>query len=174
MATPVRAAPLPPGALLARYRDAGHYTDCYALDVAPPVSHTAYVEAFYTSWLFRLERRVLAVVAHPSSDAEASQLAAGTRATFAAWRVEARTAEQLLLCDVNGRTRSWLMTTAENADAGGTLYFGSAIVPARHCGEAAAALEFPYRQLLGFHRVYSRALLRVAAARLGSSAGRLQ
>jgi hypothetical protein len=173
MPTPVRAAPLPPNALLMRYRDAGHYTDCYATHVAGRPAHAAYVEAFYTSWVFRLERAVLALASLPSTDAEVTALAAGPGDAFAAWQVEARATGQLLLCDVHGRTRSWLMTVVEDADAGGTLYFGTAVVP--EAGAApGASLGFPYAPLLGFHRVYSRILLRAAAARLERAMARLQ
>ena len=174
MATPVRASSLPPGALLAAYHSAGHCTDCYQTRIDAQPSQAAYVEAFYTSWLFKLERRILALASMPSTDVEAAELAAGTREHFAAWRVEARTPEQLLLCDVQGRTRSWLMRADAAPGTGGTLSFGSAIVPAPDAGPGAAALDFPYGVLLGFHRLYSRLLLGAAAARLERGASRLQ
>lgn len=166
MPTSVRACPLPPHALLAAYRDADHYADCYAVRIAGRPSLAAYVEAFYTSWLFRLERAVLARAGAPSTDAEAVELARGGRDTFAAWRVEAREPGQVLLCDVHGRTRSWLMAADADGGMGGTLYFGSAVVSPPGAKVGAAGLEFRYRALLGFHRAYSRALLRAAAARL--------
>jgi hypothetical protein len=174
MATPVRESSLPPGALLAVYRSAGHYTDCYETRIDAQPSQATYVEAFYTSWLFKLERRILALASMPSTDAEAAELAAGTREHLAAWRIEARTPEQLLLCDVHGRTRSWLMSTDSVRGAGRTLYFGSAVVPAPGGEPGAAALDFPYGALLGFHRRYSRLLLGAAAARLERAASRLQ
>ena len=174
MAIPVRASSLPSGALLAAYRSAGHYTDCYETRVDGETRQAAYVEAFYTSWLFKLERRILALAAMPSTDAEAAELATGTRERFAAWRVEARTSDQLLLCDVHGRTRSWLMSADTGRGTGRTLYFGYAIVPAPGAAPGAAALDFPYGALLGFHRLYSRLLLGAAAARLERAASRLQ
>jgi hypothetical protein len=174
MATPVRASSLPPGALLAAYRSAGHYTDCYATLVSGAASQAVYVEAFYTSWLFQLERRILALVSMPSTDAEVEELAAGTREHFAAWRVEARTSEQLLLCDAHGRTRSWLMCADTGGGTGRMLYFGSAVVPAPGAPPGATALDFPYGALIGFHRLYSRLLLGAAAARLERAASRLQ
>ena len=172
MAGPVRASPLPDGALLTPYLDAGHYTDCYATLVGGATSQAAYLEAFYTSWLFRLERRILALASMPSTDHEAAQLAAGTRGHFAAWRVEARTPDQLLLCDAHGRTRSWLMSA--DTGTGRTLYFGSAVVPAPGAAPGAKALDFPFRALIGFHRLYSRLLLGAAAARVERAASRLQ
>lgn len=158
---------LPDGALLARYARTGAYTDCYATDVARAVSHAEFVEAFYTGAVFKAERLLLAwIVAKPSTDAQAAELAHGTRDDFAAWRVEARATDQLLACDVAGRTRSWLMTLARDRDRSPStrLYFGSAVVPA--AGQASGRLGFPYDTLLGFHRLYSRVLLREAAHRL--------
>jgi hypothetical protein len=166
MPASVRVCPLPSRALLAAYRDAGHYSDCYAAHVAGRPSLAAYVEAFYTSWLFRLERMALALAALPSTDEEASVLARGGRDRFAAWRVEGRERDQLLLCDVHGRTRSWLMAADAGDGTGRTLYFGSAVVSSPGAAAGVAGLEFRYRALLGFHRVYSRALLRAAVARL--------
>ena len=49
----INACPLPEGALLAVYRAAGAYTDCYAADVVGPVSHEQFVAAFYTTFVFR-------------------------------------------------------------------------------------------------------------------------
>ena len=156
---------LPADALLQRYREAGAYTDCYGGVVAADIAHAQYVEAFYTTWIFRLERWVLAVfVARPSTDAQARALAAGEVDTFAAWTVEARAPDQLLLCDYRGRTRSWLMTAP---DAGGTrLYFGSAVVPEVNERTGRKALGWVFAGLLGFHKLYSRVLLRAAIARL--------
>lgn len=150
-------AELPAGALLQRYRDQGAYTDCFAIDVPGQVAHAAYVEAFYTSGVFKLERLLLALfVARPSRDAEARELASGQRQQFAAWSVEGRAPGQLLMCDYAGSTRSWLM--AVPAGQGTRLYFGSAVVRSRQGGV--------FRALLGFHKLYSRILLRAAVARV--------
>jgi hypothetical protein len=152
---------LPPDALLRRYMLAGAYTDCYRVDLPRAVTHADYVLAFYTTWLFRLERWILAaLVRKPSTDEDVQQLALGNAETFAAWNVEARAPDQLLLTDFRGETRSWLMIAAQ---AGGTrLYFGSAVVP----GADGKRIGPVYRLLLGFHKLYSRALLRAAAAGL--------
>ena len=40
---------LPAEALLARYAGAGGYADCYTAQIARPVSHAEFVEAFYTA-----------------------------------------------------------------------------------------------------------------------------
>ena len=49
------------------------------------------------------------------------------------------------------------------------LFFGSAVVPIvdRHSGQA--SMGFAFRVLLGFHKLYSRVLLRAAVARLKRS-----
>ena len=56
----IQACALPQQALLAKYAQGGNYTDCYAAEVARPVSHEEYVETFYTTALFKLERLLLA------------------------------------------------------------------------------------------------------------------
>jgi len=163
---------LPPAALLNRYAGSGGHTDCYVAELAGAVSHAAFVEAFYTTGVFRLERLVLRFLAsRPSTDLEARQLAQGTLASFAAWSVEARTADQLLLSDFTGRTRSWLMVATPRAEAPTThLYFGSAVVPVRNQASGQVGLGFAFRALLGFHRLYSRVLLGAARARLRKQA----
>ncbi len=167
----IRSCELPDDALLGRYRGGGGHADCYVTTIARAVSHAQFVEAFYTNWLFRLERAILgAFAARASTDAQARALAAGTTDTFAAWRVEARAADQLLLCDVLGRTRSWLMTAAD-AGGGTRLYFGSAVVPIVDRRTGRKRMGFAFRALLGFHHLYSRALLRVAAAKLSREQG---
>ena len=173
--------PIPANALHAHYATTGGHADCYAADVPAPVSLAAFVLAFYTSPLFRLERWILAVVlGRPSTDAEAKAVAAGdapfdrpwaggpldqlgTGARFAAWTVEARSECQLVMCDYQGRTRSWFMVQPGEPTR---VYFGTAIAagPSRR-GSAAPQDErkkripFAFRLLMPFHRLYSRALL---------------
>lgn len=162
----VRACELPAGALLGKYRRDGTYADCYVAEVAIPVSLDEYAEAFYTTAIFRLERLLLAWFARrPSTDAQAKELAAGTRRTFAAWTVEDRGDDQLLLADLLQRTRSWLMTVPAGP-ARTRLYFGSAVVPVVDPASGKASLGFTFRALLGFHKLYSRVLLRSASVRL--------
>jgi hypothetical protein len=161
----VVARELPAAALLQRYREAGAYTDCWTLDIDRTIDFAQYVEAFYTTWVFKLERAILAAaVAKPSSDAQARELANGNAEAFAAWTVEARAPDQLLLCDYRGQTRSWLMLEA--LAPGRRLYFGSAVVPRVDARSGEKRLGPTYAALLGFHRLYSRVLLRAAAARL--------
>jgi hypothetical protein len=165
----VRAHALPAHALLTRYAANGGYADCFVTDLSGSVSHAEYVEAFYCSWLFRLERLVLTLlVFKPSSDADARQLARGERESFAAWSVEARAPQQLLVCDYQGKTRSWLMIEArqDNGVAVTRLYFGTGIVPVPARRSDTRRMSLFFRALLPFHLVYARALLRAARARL--------
>lgn len=159
-------SPLPAGALLQAYALRGAYTDCFSTELDRAVSHAQFVEAFYTTALFKLERWLLAVfVAQPSTDAQAAQLASGIRNGFAAWSVEQRSPDQLLLAA--GRTRSWLMVAPLPGPAGVAtrLYFGSAIVPRR----GSTRMGWQFAALLGFHKLYSRLLLRAACHRLESA-----
>ncbi len=123
--------------------------------------------AFYTTWLFRLERWILRLaVARPSTDEEARQLARGEREAFAAWSVEARAPDQLLMCDFTGRTRSWLMVAPAAGTPGTRLYFGSVVVPVRDPKTGETGLGPVHGPLIGFHKLYSRLLLGAAARRL--------
>lgn len=161
---------LPPTALLLGEQAAGAFTDCYCIRVAAAITQAEFVEAFYTTRLFGLERWLIgAVASRPSTDRQARELAQGQRDDFAAWNVAARLPDQLLLADQTGRTRSWLM--AQPVDAAESpratrLYFGSALVPRidRQTGRRRFGLLF--HALLGFHRAYSQALLHAAARKL--------
>ena len=168
----IRPLALPPQALLTKYANSGGYTDCFAIEIARTVSHAEFVEAFYTGGLFKVERFLLRVfISKPSTDLQARQLAAGELNEFAAWRVEARVVDQLLMCAIDGRTRSWLMVSAAEVPGRTRLYFGSAVVPKPTPANSPIAtgkpsLGFVFKALLGFHNWYSRALLSAAAARL--------
>jgi len=121
--------------------------------------------------VFKLERRLLAwFVARPSTDQQARELATGKRTSFAAWSVEAREPDQLLLSDFRGRTRSWLMCAPAVNNRGTRLFFGSAVVPSVNRGTDEESMGGAFRALLGFHKIYSRVLLRAAANRLCSGA----
>jgi hypothetical protein len=165
----IQLSELPQKALLSKYKQQGAYTDCYSVVVPRDISHSEFVEAFYTTPLFKVERFILATLAsRPSTDLQAKRLASGEVDTFAAWRVEERTEDQLLLCDFLWRTRSWLMTEPDekNNAACTRLYFGSAVVPERNAKTGQAKYGLGFHALLGFHRLYSRALLRSAVSRL--------
>ena len=156
---------LPAEALTRQDRERGAYTDCYSTDLPLPVSHAQYVEAFYTSWAFKLERFLLKwLVAKPSTDDEARRLARGELDAFAAWTVERRERDQVLLADFMGRTKSWLMVAP--LPAGHTrLYFGSVVNPvSNRAGRPSIGRKFS--AMLAFHKPYSRVLLAAAAAKV--------
>lgn len=166
MSSSIQPCPLPDNALLNKYRRDGGYTDCYMTEISIPVSHAQYVNAFYTTTLFKLERFILTwTVSKPSTDTQAKQLADGTRDAFAAWTVEERIEDQLLMCDFVSRTRSWLMVAP--LEKGTRLYFGSAIVSKT----GKSTVELGYRALIGFHKMYSVALLYAARSRLEKTKG---
>ena len=168
----IQTEALPDDALLQKYKQQGAYTDCYCMDVPITVSLSTYVEAFYTSRLFKIERSVLAALARkPASDADARQLAHGLSTKFSAWTVEARVKDQLLLCDFLGATRSWLMVSEHDSKTT-RLYFGSAVVPKSKSAFGEASFGFAFHALFGFHRLYTRALMKAACHRLHASATR--
>lgn len=155
----------PPGAFLHAYRQRHAYTDAYHLDVPFAVRFDDYIEAFYTTPLFKCERLVLTLlVAKPSTDAQARALAQGEGRRFAAWTVEAREADQILMCDFLSKTRSWLR--CETVPGGTRLWFGSVIVAERVSADGKAWLGLGFHALLWFHRLYSKGLLSAAAQRL--------
>ena len=163
----ILAVPLPEDAFLARYRDSHDYTDSFRLIVPGHIKLGDYINAFYTTPLFRLERLVLAVLlGKRSSDTQVASLAAGTTTRFAAWTVEARGDDQILLCDFLGYSRSWLMCLPSPDGAATCLHFGSAIVPRRVSATGKASFDPGFHLLKGFHLVYSRGLLASAAASL--------
>jgi hypothetical protein len=156
----VRSAELPADVLLDRYHQSGHFTDCRVVEVAGSVSLGELIAAFYNSAAFRPERWLLGLVlGRGANAADVASLAAGTTERFAAWTVEARLPDQILLCDFQGKTRSWLMV--EPLSKGTRLYFGSAVVTSRSRFDA-----FVFRALLWLHAAYSQVLLRSAAKAL--------
>jgi hypothetical protein len=169
----VTTCALPPHALLTRYAQQGAYTDCYTTLIPSAVSHAEYVQAFYTTPLFKTERLILKLLASkPSTDTEAKLLSEGTIDHFAAWSVEARTDNQLLMCDFQSRTRSWLMTepALTTGQQHTRLYFGSAVVPKRDTKSGMSSMGGGFNALLSVHKLYSVALLRSAVSKLNHRA----
>jgi len=164
---------VPADAMLARYSVKGNYTDCYTTEVSGEIALAEFIYAFYTTFLFKLERFILKwTVSRPSTDAEAKELADNSRDRFAAWQVEARNQNEILMCDFLGRTRSWLMVAPVRMAAGTRtrLYFGSAVVPGGDSNRTKPSLEFGLRAILfGFHQVYSVLLLYSARSRIQRS-----
>ena len=169
----VRVSRVPPDSLLGGYAASGAYADCYVTELQASVTHVQFVEAFYTTPLFKLERLLLGLfMSRPSTDAQARQLATGELSSFAPWSVESRSENQLVMAA--GRTRSWLMVMAgpDTLPASTRLFFGSAVVPRRRSSSSGASgsMGLVFTALLGFHKLYSRALLWSAAARLSNQA----
>jgi hypothetical protein len=167
----VEKCDLPEKSLLSVYRSGGAYTDCYATDINKRISQGEYIRAFYTTTLFKIERTILKwAVAKPSTDKEAFLLAEAKVEKFAAWNVEARQDDQILLSDYRGRTRSWLMSEPTSSKDGDStrLYFGSAVVPIHVKEDGKRTIGKSFGVLLRFHRLYSRALLSSAKSRLTS------
>jgi len=151
----------PENTFLKKYLIDGNYVDCYVTTIDKQISFPEFVFAFYTTWLFKTEAFILTyTVRKPSSDLEAKKLANAEIDKFAAWTVEDRNENQILMCDFVGRTRSWFMV--EKAGVKTKLYFGSAVVPKKR-GEG---LGFIFIILLGFHQIYSILLLWFAKSKL--------
>ena len=165
----VQKRPVPADTILKHFSTNGAYADCYRTEIHGRVSFAEYIFAFYTTPLFKLERYILKlIVAKPSTDIQARQLADGSRNEFAAWHVESRNENELLMCDFRGHTRSWLMVTNINleSDPRTWLYFGSAVVPIRNSKTGKPTLGRGYQALLGFHKVYSVLLLYSSALQI--------
>jgi hypothetical protein len=152
--------------MLSAYSLDGAYADCYTTELASNVTFPEFVFAFYTTFLFKLERFILKwMVSKHSTDLQVKQLANGDLEKFAAWHVEDRKENELLMCDFLGHTRSWLMTVPVN-NSRTRLYFGSAVVPIRNSKMGKPAIGFGFQALLAFHKVYSVLLLYSARLRI--------
>ena len=162
--TPLDAPP-PADSLLAHLAaERSAFADAYTLQLPRTVSLAEFVEAFYTTRLFKLERALITLFGRPSSDAMARAVARGEGVRLAVWTIEARRPDELLMHEDSGATRSWFR--AEAGAAGTTLWFGSAVVPRRREPGGEPRMSWVFHALLGFHRWYSRALLKAAARRL--------
>ena len=160
----------PEGSLLLQLRRSGSYADCYTIQLPIAVTQAEYVEAFYTTPLFKAERLILHLLARkPSSDQDVKDLSLGKKDSFAMWRVAERSPEQLLLTDQTGRTSSWLMAVPERTFTATTatrLFFGSAVTARTNTRTGKQELGSAFHALLGLHKLYSRHLLQAAGARL--------
>ena len=160
------ATQIPQECLLRAYElTDGCYTDCYQIDVDGPPDFQRYIRLFFDTWIFRLERRILALSGQKFATTEdVEALACGEIDRFAAWRVEKRTANELLMTAQKGRIRTWLYLPADRNDLDKTrLMFGSAVLPVETGDASKKRLGWVIRFLLPFHRFYSRLLLKAAA-----------
>lgn len=161
---------LPDKSLLKRYANGLAYTDCYCVEIPRKITLPQYVNAFYTTPIFKLERVILKwALSKPSSDDQARQLAHAETNRFAAWHMEERGENQLLMSDFQGRTRSWFMVSFINT--GPTirtqLCFGSAVIKAnKKANPVNMNPGLAFRVLMVFHKLYSKVLLSSARLRL--------
>jgi len=142
------------------------HTDCFSLSIKKNISIEEFVEAFYTSWLFKIERIIIGfVVGKPSTDKQVFELSMGQREQFSAWNLEYRDESQVVLADFMGKTKSWLMV--QNRDETSTrLFFGSAVMPRYNPDGSLGRPSIFFRLLGGFHLLYSRSLLWTASRNL--------
>ena len=161
-----------PGSFVASFQEKG-YADSYRTEINRNISMEEYVYSFYTSPLFKLERFILTwTVLKPSTDSDANELAKGNTTKFAAWTVENRSENELLMCDFVKRTRSWFMVNHTGTiDKPNTqLYFGTGI----SSSTKRKSIGLFFTLLLPFHKVYSRFLLHFAKRKLSRSTIRLR
>ncbi|MEM1237990.1 MAG: hypothetical protein AAGI10_13555 [Pseudomonadota bacterium] len=96
-----------------------------------------------------MERKILAAFFKaPSSDRQILALAEGTGDRLAAWHVEARENDEILLAVGDGPIRTWLSVRD------GTLWFGSVVLAGTDGRQS-----FAIRAAMPFHALYSRILL---------------
>jgi hypothetical protein len=156
---------LPDDSYLHEFAARRAHTDGFYCDLSGTITLSDFIDGFYTSWLFKLERLILALaIAKPSTDREALALARGELETFAAWSVEMRCHNQIIMRDYQSKTRSWLM--CERRGSGTRLYFGTIIEPSIIIDETRADLGFWFHLLMPAHIIYSKALLKAACDQL--------
>ncbi len=164
----VNECELPNIALSAGYKTQGAFVDCYYSEIAKDVSLDEYIQAFYTTPLFKLERSLLSLATFKcASDHDALALSLGKSECYSIWTVEGREANQILMRDFTGNTRSWLMVKKASAGGAGTrLYFGSVVVPKGTSENGKKSFGNFFHLFDKFHQVYSRALLSAAYRKL--------
>jgi hypothetical protein len=150
---------LPQDALLNKYNKSNTdaYTDCFSINLDRRAKLSEYIIAFYTSRLFKMERLILGLIGKTSTDEDVLKLAHGESSTFAAWQVEDKNNEQILLCDYRGKTRSWLMVQ-ELDNHSCKLLFGSAVVFNKKPSKRNIR-TWNFSILSHLHVIYSKALL---------------
>ncbi len=144
----IESIAVPKGSLLAEFDPPVAYRDCFMREVSGTVSLEAFIERFYCSTAFRLERIALGLIGRGANNADAQAVAHGKVDSFAAWTVIERREDQILLQDFQGATASWLSVQPNGQST--RLLFGSWVrKPDRPIVKA----------LMPFHRWYSRVLL---------------
>ena len=118
--------PLHAGTFIAEQAElTGYYTDCYGIELGHAITLPEFINAFYTTPLFRLERLILALTPKGRmKDADVTALSSGESDNMSVWKVEGRRDSEILLSA--GRTKSWLMVVP--SPNGSLLFFGSVVV----------------------------------------------
>ncbi|WP_299989607.1 hypothetical protein [uncultured Ruegeria sp.] len=154
---------IPEGSLLHQFaKRPGYHADAFVAHVGFVPSQSEYIMAMFDSPVFRIERALLALAAFkPSFAKDVAALALVENDQIACWKTVQRTQQELQMKVEKGRVRTWLMV--EPAQGGASkLWFGSAIVPKPAQTGKAGGIGFVFRTLMGFHKLYSRVLLRAA------------
>jgi hypothetical protein len=164
----VIATELPSYALSASYKKQGAFVDCYYIDIAKDINLDEYIQAFYTTTLFKLERSLLSLATFKrTTDHEAVELSLGKSSRYSIWTVEGRESNQILLRDFTGNTRSWLMVQKPNQnEIGIRLLFGSVVVPKGVTKNGQGSFGVLFHLFGKFHQIYSQALLSAAYRKL--------
>ncbi len=164
----VIASELPSHALSTSYKEQGAFVDCYYIDITKDISLDKYIQAFYTTAIFKLERSLLSLATFKcTKDDEAIELSLEKSDSYSIWTVEGRQSNQIMLRDFTGNTRSWLMVEKLNENEMSTrLYFGSVVVPKNITENKQASFGVLFHLFGKFHEIYSRALLNAAFRKL--------
>ena len=159
---------LPKSALSSSYQAQGAFVDCYYLDIDQDIGLGKYIQAFYTTPLFKLERSLLSLATFKrAGDDDALELSLGKSDRYSIWTVEEREKNQILMREFTGNTRSWFMVKKANGSETKTrLYFGSVVVPKGKTKNGQASFGGLFHLLGSFHQIYSKALLSAAYKRL--------
>lgn len=163
----ITALPLPPDSLLARHMIADDYGDCFAAEVAGAVPLERFIAAFYSSRAFTPERLFLRLIGRGADAGDIAALAEGRSARFAAWTVEAREEDQILLRDFMGETRSWLKVEPHPEGTATRLLFGSGVGRSKGESKRSPIGRAIFAALTPLHRLYARALLAGAVRGIG-------
>lgn len=158
----VRRIDVPAHTLIADFAaEIGGFADCFITQVPRNIPLATYVEAFYTTPLFLMERALLRLAGHPSTDADARAVATGTSDLFAIWHNPIRRDGELVMQQTSGATASWFMVRP--TEDGTELYFGSVVRPSNR---ETKKMPLAFHLLSGVHTLYSYALLASAARRV--------
>ena len=159
---------IPCDALAVKYINDGAFADCYCINIGNKISLKRFINTFYTTKLFKIERTVLSMITTKlTADKDAIKLSLGETESYSIWTVESRTSNQILLRDITGRTRSWLMVKHIGSTEMTTrLYFGSVVIPKYVSENGQVKFGTIFNVISGFHKVYSKLLLHAAYKKL--------